>query len=190
MCISVLQDYLLSNEHHIKSISNISVDDSNSNYVCCESSIQTYSFDDVINEFCNNANIDPISSVDAISFCDGWLNLIEFKHSSCTGKDTKSKIKRKFNDTIRYFERIVLDKRFFDQTNIQIRIILVFNPDNNVGYNKLNNMVNQYANRPPADKDKLKTLSDYCNVLELCNEFVILYSDEFIGEINKYISIE
>ena len=48
MCISILQDYLLSNEHHIKSISDISVDDSNSNYVCCESSIQTYSFDDVI----------------------------------------------------------------------------------------------------------------------------------------------
>ena len=115
---------------------------------------------------------------------------MNLKHSSCTGKDTKSKIKRKFNDTVRYFERIVLDKRFFDQTNIQIRIILVFNPDNNVGYNKLNNMVNQYANRPPADKDKLKTLSDYCNILELCNEFVILYSDEFIGEINKYISIE
>ena len=70
MCISVLQNYLLSNEHHIKSISDISVDDSNSNYVCCESSIQTYSFDDVINEVCKNSNIDTISRVDAISLCD------------------------------------------------------------------------------------------------------------------------
>lgn len=48
MCISVLDSYLESYQHHLKTVSDISVDDSNNNVSCCESDILTYSFDDII----------------------------------------------------------------------------------------------------------------------------------------------
>jgi hypothetical protein len=190
MCISVLDSYLESYRHHLKTVSDISVDDSNNNVSCCESDILTYSFDDIIKEFCDKLDVEVIASVDAISFYDGWLNLIEFKNSSCSGRKTQFGLKRKFNDTIRYFERIVLNKRFLDQTDIQTRIILVFNPDNLDGYNNVKNGLNKYAKRLPADKYKLNTLSQYCGLLQLCNEFKILYSNEFVDDINKYIQTE
>ena len=84
----------------------------------------------------------------------------------------------------------MLNKCFLDQTDIQTRIILVFNPDNPDGYNDIKNGLNKYAKRLPADKYKLKTLSEYCNLLQLCNEFKILYSNEFVEEIYKYIPSE
>ena len=157
---------------------------------CCESNIRTYSFDDIIKEFCDELDVEVIASVDAISFYNGWLNLIEFKNSSCAGRKTQFGLKRKFNDTVRYFERIVLNKCFLDQTDIQTRIILVFNPDDPDGYADIKNGLNKCANRLPADKYKLKTLSDYCDLLQLCNEFKILYSNEFVEEIYKYIPTE
>ena len=80
MCISVLDSYLESYQHHLKTVSDISVDDSNNNVSCCESDILTYSFDDIIKEFCDKLDVEVIASVDAISFYDGWLNLIEFKN--------------------------------------------------------------------------------------------------------------
>ncbi|WP_295288187.1 hypothetical protein [Veillonella sp.] len=190
MCISVLDSYLESYQHHLKTVSDISVDDSNNNVSCCESDILTYSFDDIIKEFCDKLDVEVIASVDAISFYDGWLNLIEFKNSSCSGRKTQFGLKRKFNDTIRYFERIVLNKCFLDQTDIQTRIILVFNPDNPDGYNDIKNGLNKYAKRLPADKYKLNTLRQYCGLLQLCNEFKILYSNEFLEDINKYIQTE
>ena len=42
MCISVLEDYLLSYKHHIKSVSAISADSTNHS-VCCKSECQAYS---------------------------------------------------------------------------------------------------------------------------------------------------
>ena len=118
------------------------------------------------------------------------MNLIEFKNSSCAGRKTQFGLKRKFNDTVRYFERIVLEKPFLDGTDIQTRIILVFNPKNPSGYNDVKNGLNKYAKRLPADKYNLKTLSEYCSFLKLCNEFKILYSNEFIEEICQYIPTE
>lgn len=190
MCISVLDNYLLSYQHHIKTVSDISVDDSNNNEICCESNIQTYCFDDIIKEVCVGFNGEVLASVDAISFHDGWLNLIEFKNSSCSGRKTQFGLKRKFNDTVRYFERRVLGKCLLEQTDIQTRIILVFKPDSPDGYNDVKNRLYNYAKRLPADKYKLKTLNDYCHFLELCNEFLVLYSDEFIEEIYKYLPLE
>ena len=84
----------------------------------------------------------------------------------------------------------MLNKCFLDQTDIQTRIILVFNPDDPDGYANIKNGLNKYANRLPADKYKLKTLSEYCDLLQLCNEFKILYSNEFVEEIYKYIPTE
>ena len=190
MCISVLDSYLGAYQHHLKTVSDISIDDSNNNVRCCESNVRTYSFDDIIKEFCDKLEVEVIASVDAISFHDGWLNLIEFKNSSCSGRKTQFGLKRKFNDTIRYFERIVLNKCFFDQTDIQTRIILVFNPDHPSGYNDIKNGLNKCAKRLPADKYKLNTLSEYCDLLQLCKEFKILYSNEFVENIEKYIQTE
>lgn len=189
MCISVLEDYLSSYQHHIKSVSAISADSTNHS-VCCESERQAYSFDDIIKEVCDKVDGEVIASVDAISFYDGWLNLIEFKNSSCAGRKTQFGLKRKFNDTVRYFERIVLEKPFLDGTDIQIRIILVFNPKNPSGYDDVKNGLNKCAKRLPADKYNLKTLSEYCSFLKLCNEFKILYSNEFKEEICQYIPTE
>ena len=190
MCISMVQDYLASNRHHIKNITDISFDSSeNSSDACCISDVCTYSFDDIIEEFCEIRNVDTISSVDAVSLCDGWLNLIEFKNTPRMSRESTPKLKRKLNDTIRFFERCILQGHFLSQTDIQTRIIVVFNPDSrNEGFQKLNNQVNQLAKRKTADKDRFKTIEGYCNVLQLCDEFLVMYSAEFLGQIKRFIS--
>lgn len=191
MSLTHIQSYLEQYTNTKKSITLLS-EDTNSQRpdgkTWCVSEVQAFCLDDIVDHYCSSNGVDNFSSVDAISIHDNHLNLIEFKNSSCCTDNTKRSLKIKISDTMRFIEKIVLNSNFIDDTSVYIRYILVFNPiTKNEGLRKTTDELFKLAKKGPSDKERLSNIGNYVKALQLCNEFLILYPDEFINNINNYI---
>ena len=191
MSLSNIQTYLEQFIDTRKTITELSKDTNNQRFdshTWCVSDAQAFCLDDIVKYYCTNNGFENFSSVDAISIHDNHLNLIEFKNSSCCKDNIKRSLKIKISDTMRFIEKIVLNSNFIDDTSVYIRYILVFNPiTKNEGLRKTTDELFKLAKKGPSDKERLSNIGNYVKALQLCNEFLILYPDEFINNINNYI---
>ncbi len=191
MSLTHIQSYLeqfISTRKSITLLSEDKNDNRPDSRTWCVSDVQTFCLDDIVECYCNSNGFDNFSSVDAISIHENDLNLIEFKNSSCCKDNTKRSLKLKISDTIRFIEKIVLNSNFINNASINIRYILVFNPTTrNEGLKRTTDELFRLAKKGPSDKDRLSNIGNYVKALQLCNEFLILYPEEFINNINNYI---
>lgn len=189
MSLSNIQTYLEQFINTRKTITELSKDTNNQgldSLTWCVSDEQAFCLDDIVKCYCTNHGFENFSSVDAISIHENDLNLIEFKNSSCCKDNTKRSLKIKISDTIRFIEKIVLNSTFIDNSSVYIRYILVFNPiTKNEGLKKTTDELFRLAKKGPSDKERLSNIGNYVKALQLCNEFLIMYPDEFINNIKN-----
>lgn len=192
MSLERIVAYLNQYAHTMKPITNLSYDSENKNcdWCRCDNTV-TFCFDDIISEYCDSRQIDHFNSVDAISVHNGVLNLIEFKNSSCRNQSAKKNIKGSISDSIRFLEKIVLQSNFLDSYPIKARFILVFNPFSDIredtGIDKIHSEMNRLAKKASPHKERLQTLNSYIQGLQLCDECIFLYPQEFIDRIDEFI---
>ena len=191
MSLSDIQTYLEQFINTRKTVTELSKDTNNQRFDShnwCVSDAQAFCLDDIVKCYCTNYGFENFSSVDAISIHENDINLIEFKNSSWCKENTKRSLKIKISDTIRFIEKIVLNSKFIDNNSVYIRYILVFNPiTKNEGLRKTTDELFRLAKKGPSDKERLSNIRNYVQALQLCNEFLILYPDEFINNINNYL---
>lgn len=176
------------NQNQIKSITDLSKDDSHPQDDWCPSECTAYNFDRIIHNYCRNKRKDDFCSVDAISIIGDVMNFIEFKN--CVLNKTEiNNIKRKIAESTRYFEKIIMNSSFFSIQSIKTRFVLVYGNavyNGSDSYQSINQDVSRYAGESSMIESKVKTIKDYCQVLKYFDEIKILSASEFISDIKKY----
>lgn len=80
---------------------------------------------------------------------------------------------------------------FLDSYPIKARFILVFNPFSDIredtGIDKIYSEMNRLAKKESPYKERLQTLNSYIQGLQLCDECIFLYPQEFIDRIDEFI---
>lgn len=183
-----LAEWARLNQNQIKSITDLSKDDSHPQDNWCSSKCTAYNFDSIIKKYCQRKHKEIFCSVDAISIIGDVVNFIEFKNCVLNKKEITN-IKRKIAESTRYFEKIVMDSCFFSMRDIETRFILVYGNNAYNGsdsYQNINRNIVNYAGRSNMIECKVKTVEDYCQALKYFDDVKILSSNEFISDISKY----
>lgn len=119
-------------EAYRMSLTELSKDDNNQTSLCY-SEHTAYCYDAIVKDAFGNREDRP-KSFDALSFQDGYINLIEFKNAIMNRPKTKLEVRLKVTEGILFLERIIMNGVSLIDSGIPSRFILVYSENKNFAY--------------------------------------------------------
>lgn len=117
---------------YMKTLTDLSQDDNNETSLCRSEQV-AYCYDAIVEDAFSGREDRP-KSFDALSFQDGYINLIEFKNAVMNRPKTKLEVRLKVTEGILFLERVILNGVSLMDSGVPSRFVLVYSEDKNRKY--------------------------------------------------------